>query len=45
MRTCGQAKLLNQIWTNQVVATPTINYSADTVILDDEKYIEQIIAL
>jgi hypothetical protein len=43
--TCSQTKVLDQIYTYQVIATPTINYSTNLAILDEEKHLEQIMAL
>ena len=45
MSTYGLAKLLDQIWTNQVIAAPTINDGTNTTIFDNEKRVEQIMAL
>jgi hypothetical protein len=45
MNTYGQAKLLDQIRTNQIVAAPTINYCTNMTILDDEEHVEQIMVL
>jgi hypothetical protein len=43
--TCGQAKLLDQIWTHQIIAASTINNNTCTPILDGEESLEQIMAL
>ena len=44
-RTSSQSKLLDQICTHQVAATPAINYGEHRAILDFEKHMEQILAL
>ena len=42
---CGQAKLLDQIGTHQIVATSAINNNTCTPILDGEESLEQIMVL
>jgi hypothetical protein len=42
---CGQANLLDQIRTNQVVAANGVNHNARSLIVDDEESLEQIVAL
>jgi hypothetical protein len=42
---CGQAKLLDQIRTHQVVAAIGVNDSTRSPIVDDEESLEQIVAL
>ena len=45
MCTCGQAKLLDQIRTHQVVAATSINDHTCTTVADDEENLKQIMAL
>ena len=40
-----QTKLLDQIWTDQIVATPAINNSKYTTVVDHEENMEQIMVL
>jgi hypothetical protein len=40
---CGQANLLDQIRTNQVVAANGVNHNARSLIVDDEESLEQIV--
>jgi hypothetical protein len=42
---CGQAKLLDQIRTHQIVAAPSINNHTCSTVLDDEENLEQAVAL
>src|SRR5581483_9333378 len=42
---CGQAKLLDQVGTHQVVAATRINNNARSSIVDDEESLEQVVAL
>jgi hypothetical protein len=42
---CGQAKLLDQIRTHQVIAATGVNDNARSPIVDDEESLEQIVAL
>src|SRR5512134_1917319 len=45
MCTCSQAKLLDQIRTQQVFAATSINDHTCTMVVDDEENLKQIIAL
>jgi hypothetical protein len=45
MWSCGQAKLLDQIGTHQVVAASSINNHTRASVLDDEESLEQVVAL
>jgi hypothetical protein len=42
---CGQAKLLDQIFTHQIIAATSINDDACLSIVDNEENLEQIVAL
>src|SRR5581483_684381 len=42
---CGQAKLLDQVGTHQVVAATRINNNVRSSIVDDEESLEQVVAL
>ena len=42
---CGQAKLLDQIRTHQIVAATSINNDTCSTIADDEENLEQVMAL
>ena len=41
----GQAKLLDQIWTHQIIVTTSINDDKRSPVVDDEENLEQIVAL
>ena len=40
-----QAKPLNQIWTHQIMATPAINDSVNTITLHNKIHVDQIVVL
>jgi len=42
---CGQAKILDQIQTHQIIETTSINDDTCTTIVDDKENVEQIMAL
>jgi hypothetical protein len=45
MLACGQAKLLDQLKTHQVVGTPTVDDDTCTPVVDDEEGVKQAVAL
>jgi hypothetical protein len=45
MWACGQAKLLDQIRTHQIVAATSINNDTSSTVADDEENLEQVMAL
>jgi hypothetical protein len=42
---CGQAKLLDQICTHQIIAAASINDDTCSSIVDNKENLEQIVAL
>lgn len=44
-RACGQAKLLDQIRTHQIIAATSINNDTCSTVADDEENLEQVMAL